>query len=175
MDDNLNSDRLTAAFVALGNRLHRPAYVLIGGAGALILGGELQRATMDCDVLLSQPEIGQLLGDIRAVAEECGLVGGWLNGSAQSYAEILPPDYSSRLRSLPTFGRLQVMLLHRQDVLVMKLYAARPRDLADIAVLAPTAAELAFAYDQLPRLAQIDEARVARMRAVLHELIDARR
>jgi hypothetical protein len=100
---------------------------------------------------------------------------GWLNGSAQTYAEILPPDYESRLQSLPPFGRLQVMVLHRQDVLVMKLYAGRPRDLADIATLAPTAAELQFARGELPRLRRIDEGRAERMRAVLDEFTHGKR
>jgi hypothetical protein len=167
MSDSLDRRHLAEAFAVLGARLQKPSRVLIGGAGALILGGELQRATVDCDVLLSQPDIGQLQADIRAVAEHCGLVGGWLNGSAQTYAEILPPDYESRLHSLPMFGRLQVMVLHRQDVIVMKLFAGRPRDLADIAALVPTAAELEFARRELPRLTRIDPARTDRMRDVL--------
>ena len=119
MEGSLDRRRLNDAFAALGKRVHQPTRVLIGGAGALILGGELNRATMDCDVLLSHPDMGQLQGYIRTVAERCGLPSGWLNGSAQTYAEILPPDYESRLHSLPPFGRLQVMVLHRQDVLVV--------------------------------------------------------
>jgi hypothetical protein len=175
MIDSLDKNRLKDAFAILGDRLNKPARLLIGGAGALILGGELTRATTDCDVLRSDPDMGQLQGDIRTVGERCGLPGGWLNGSAQTYAEILPPDYESRLQSLPPFGRLQVMVLHRQDVLVMKLYAGRPRDLADIATLAPTASEIQFARDELPRLRRIDEARAERMRAVLDDLTHAKR
>ena len=167
MSDNLDGDRLKDAFAALGERLRKPTRVLIGGAGALILRGELSRATTDCDVLHAHPDMGQLQSDIRTVAESCGLPSGWLNGSAQTYAEILPPDYESRLHSLPRFGRLQVMVLHRQDVLVMKLYAGRPRDLADIAALAPTDTELQFARNQLKRLRGIDAARAARMGVVL--------
>jgi len=167
MEGSLDRRRLNDAFAALGKRVHQPTRVLIGGAGALILGGELNRATMDCDVLLSHPDMGQLQGYIRTVAERCGLPSGWLNGSAQTYAEILPPDYESRLHSLPPFGRLQVMVLHRQDVLVMKLYAGRPRDLADITALAPTDREIQFAHGQLARLRRIDVARTERMRVVL--------
>lgn len=173
MNDSLDKHRLSEAFAALGDRLQRPARVTVGGAGALILGGDLNRATTDCDVLRSSPDIGQLQGDIRAVAARCSLPSGWLNGSAQTYAEILPPDYETRQHSLPAFGRLQVMVIHRQDVLVMKLYAGRPRDLADIASLAPTAAELAFARTQLPRLTRIDQARAERMCTVLNGLANA--
>jgi len=175
MKNSLDRDRLSEAFAALGDRLQTPVCVTIGGAGALILSGDLHRATADCDVLRSLPDIGQVLGDIRAVATRCGLPSGWLNGSAQSYAEILPPDYETRLRSLPAVGHLQVMVIHRQDMLVMKLYAGRPRDLADVEILAPTSAELAFARSQLPRLTRIDGAHAERMRVVLDGLIHADR
>jgi hypothetical protein len=175
MDNSLDRSRLKEAFAALGERMHQPTRVLIGGSGALILGGELNRATTDCDVLYSQPDMGQLQSDIRTVAESCGLPSGWLNGSAQTYTEILPPDYKSRLHSLRPFGRLQVMVLHRQDVLVMKLYAGRPRDLADIAALAVTDTELEFARGQLARLRRIDAARTERMRVVLDGFSHANR
>src|ERR1700688_4307442 len=114
MHDTLDKRRLVEAFAALGERLHSSTQVLIGGAGAIVLRGELTRATTDCDVLRSQPDMGQLQNEVRAVADLCCLVSGLLNGSAQTYAEILPPDYESRLHSLPPFGRLQVLVLHRQ-------------------------------------------------------------
>jgi hypothetical protein len=175
MSDNLDKQRLATAFAVLGARLPRPTRVVIAGAGALVLGGQLKRATTDCDVVLAQPDMGQLQEHIHAVAERLGLVGGWLNGSAQTYVEILPTDYESRLHSLPAYGRLQVLVLDRQDVLVMKLFAGRPRDLADVTALAPTSAEFAFARAQLPRLHLIDSARTERMRAVLDDLADAGR
>jgi hypothetical protein len=73
MTDSLDKNRLKDAFAILGGGLSKPARLLIGGAGALILGGELSRATTDCDVLLSHPDMGQLQRDIRTVAERCGL------------------------------------------------------------------------------------------------------
>ena len=58
-------------------------------------------------------------------------------------------------------------LLGRRDVIVMKFYSGRPKDLLDLEQIAPTAAELAFTARQLPRLAKIDAARARRMQAVL--------
>jgi hypothetical protein len=175
MNRELDKKRLSEAFAALGGQLREPTQLLIGGAGALILRGELQRATTDCDVLRSRPDIGRLQSAIHAVAVRCGLVGGWLNGSAQTYAEIVPPDFESRVHSMPAFDRLQVLILDRQDVMVMKLFAGRPRDLADIAALAPTTSELQFARRELLRLKAIDEERSERMSAMLDELSHAKR
>jgi hypothetical protein len=165
--ENMDQQILLGALAALGSRIRQPVHILIGGAGALILSGELERATTDCDVLVAQPDMGLLQEAIRAVADTHGLVGGWLNGSAQAFAEILPPDHAARLRSLPPYGQLRVSVLHRQDAIVMKLFAGRPRDLADITALHPTPSELDFAREQLPRLSLIDAVRANRMASLM--------
>ena len=163
MKEALGQSELRLALGALSAQLHSRTEIVLGGAGALILTGDLQRATSDCDVLYSDPEIGRLQEDIRAVAHRLGLTAGWLNGSIQSYLDILPPDYRSRLRSLPVPGKLQVFVLHRKDVIVMKLFAGRPRDLADVAALVPTSDELAFARGEVKRLRGINANRAAAM------------
>ena len=163
MNEHLGEDALRAALLALGRRRATRTELIIGGAGALILTGELVRATSDCDVLFSTPDMGQLQDDIRAIAEQLGISSGWLNGSVQSYLEILPPDFRARLRSVSTTGSLRVAVLDRRDIIVMKLYAGRPRDLTDVAALKPTPDELQFARSQIPRLNSIDAARATRM------------
>ena len=61
---------------ALGERPHARTDIVVGGAGALILTGELPRATSDFDVLYSDPDIGRLQEDIRAVADRLDLTPG---------------------------------------------------------------------------------------------------
>jgi hypothetical protein len=96
-----------------------------------------------------------------------------LNGSIQSYLDVLPPDYQTRLRTLPTRGRLHIALLHRQDIIVMKLFAGRPRDLDDVTALRPTLEELDFVRRELPRLRLVDSARSLRVQSYLdHALAD---
>jgi hypothetical protein len=167
--DTMGEDDLQSALDALGERLRARTEIVVGGAGALILTGELPRATSDFDVLYSNPDMGQLQEDIRAVAERLNLTPGWLNGSIQSYLDVLPPDYKTRLRTLPSRGRLHIALLHRQDILVMKLFAGRPRDLRDVTTLRPTVAELEFVRGQLPRLTLIDQGRAARIQSFLDQ------
>jgi hypothetical protein len=167
MADGLAKQDFIQALQALGRRVSGQTEIVLGGAGALILTGELDRVTDDGDVLRSPPDIGQLQADIRAVAESLDLPGGWLNGSIQSYGDVLPPDYASRLKSLPAWGKLQVAVLHRKDVIVMKLFAGRPRDITDVMALTPSHEELAFVRSQVPRLSRIDETRANRLAALI--------
>ena len=158
---------LEGALAALGALCRQDTTVLLGGSAALILTNALRRATNDGDVIASHPDLGQLQAAIRAVAHDRGLPDGWLNGSVQSYIEVLPPDYETRIKSLHPFGRLSVSLLGRRDVIVMKFYSGRPKDLLDLEQVRPTAAELAFTAREVPRLAKIDSARAKRMQMVL--------
>ena len=73
------------------------------------------------------------------------------------------------LYSDPDIGHLHVFVLHRQDVIVMKLFAGRSVDLEDIAALAPTSGELTFARSQLSRLRTIDMPRAVRTESFLNE------
>jgi len=126
----------------------------------------LERGTNDGDVIASRPDLGQLQAAIRAVARELGLPDGWLNGSVQSYVDVLPLDYETRVRTLRPFGRLSVSLLGRRDVIVMKFFSG-PKDLRDLEQIAPTAAEMGFTAGELPRLAKIDPVKTTRMQTVL--------
>jgi hypothetical protein len=86
---------------------------------------------------------------------------------ALAFVDVLPPDYETRIKSPRPFGRLSVSLLGRRDVIVMKFFSGRPKDLRDLEEIAPTATELAFTARQLPRLAKVDAARSERMQMLL--------
>jgi Nucleotidyltransferase of unknown function (DUF6036) len=101
--EKMGEDDLRTALNALGERLRTRTDIVVGGAGALILTGELPRATSDFDVLYSDPDMGQLQEDIRAVADRLNLTPGWLNGSIQSYLDVLPPDYPTRSLRIQSF------------------------------------------------------------------------
>lgn len=154
---------------ALGRRAPRPISIVLGGSAALILNNDLPRPTDDGDVVTSEPGIGELQSLIREIADSEGLPPGWLNGSIQSYAYVLPADYTSRLVSLPPFDRLRVRLLSRRDVVLMKVYGMRPRDIEDLVSIHPTADELAFVRAQLPRIGAKEADKAREMAAFLYE------
>ena len=70
---------------------------------------------------------------------------------------------------LAQYGNLSVLVLHRQDVVLMKLYALRPEDLDDIVVLKPTEEEIEFVRSQLDRISSFRPDQALRMQLYLDE------
>ena len=122
----------------------------------MILAGYIDRDTGDGDVIETSPKLSELRRYIEAIAEEIGVKADWLNDAVRAWRDLLPPDFRVRLEPVGTFGNLTVQGLGRQDLILMKIAAARPRDLDDLQVLQPTAAEIAFVRAQLDRIAAVD-------------------
>jgi hypothetical protein len=68
MQETMGEQDLRKALIALGERLRARTDIVVGGAGALILTGELPRATSDFDVLYSDPDIRSLIATSFATA-----------------------------------------------------------------------------------------------------------
>lgn len=135
-DRQMTGSALLAALTRLGAELRDRTAVTLGGSAALLLTGALDRLTNDGDVVESTPDFPALLDAVRRVEVVEPAPPGWLNTSVQSYTHVLPPDFRLRLVRLPRMGRLEVSLLGRLDVVLMKVYARRPRDLATCSPLA---------------------------------------
>lgn len=167
----MDAGALRAALHAFARTLREPVELVLGGSAALVLAGELHRQTADSDVVQSVPDLGQLQEQIRATETSEHLPPGWLNGSIQSYVHVLPPDFRTRCVALPPFvapKRLRVLLVSRRDVIVMKVYAQRARDLDDLEALRPTVDEWALVDAQVPRIATFEPDQAARMQALGH-------
>jgi hypothetical protein len=160
-------DELFQAFAAFGAACTVPAEIVIVGGAAGILCRWLERATVDVDVAASDPRLSLLAPIIEAVAEELDLPARWLNDGAKAFAAVLPPDYATRLVPVGRFGSLVVHAIGRGDFIVMKLFAMRAEDVADLRTLRPTADEVAFVRAQLPRIARFDPARAHLMELYL--------
>ncbi len=68
---------------------------------------------------------------------------------------------------LGVFGSLTVKMLGREDLLLMKMAALRPRDISDIRAMNPTTAELAFIEEQLERINAFDSKAALRIKLFL--------
>ncbi len=166
----MTAKSLQAALLRLGSTLRESASLTLGGSAALLLTGALDRLTDDGDVVESSVDFATLLDAVRQVEVVELAPPGWLNTSIQAYTHVLPADYRSRLVHLPRMGRLDVSLLGRADVILMKTYAHRPRDLQDLLAVTPTEQELAFVEQCIPRIAAKEPDRAAMMHAIVGDV-----
>lgn len=160
---------LIQALARLGALCSSSTEIVLAGGAALILAGYIDRGTEDGDVIHSEPRLTDLEAVLATVAEERDLPGAWLNDGVKAWADVLPPDFATRLEEVGVFGNLRVRRLGRLDLLVMKLFALRDQDLEDVAAMAPAEEEVAFVRGQMERIARTRPDRALRMQLYLDQ------
>ena len=116
----------------LGQRATQPTRIVIGGSIALILTGELSRATDDIDLVDEVP--AQLRNEHEFLDQLSRRFGLRL---AHFQSHYLPQGWETRVRSLGMFGQLQVTLVDSYDILLGKLFSRREKDLDDLRTVNP--------------------------------------
>ena len=165
----MNRFDLVGALERLGKLCPPGSEIVLAGGAALILGGYIDRATNNGDVIRAEPRLADLAELLAEVADERDLPPEWLNDGVRGFADVLPPDYDGRTETVGAFGNLRVRRLGRLDLIVMKFFALRPQDLEDSAALAPSAEEIEFVRAQLGRIARSRPDRAFRMELYLEQ------
>jgi predicted nucleotidyltransferase len=150
----LEAGQLKLAFAALDRLLERPVTLIVGGGTAMLLAYRLPVRTTDVDAYPREARLEELQPAIRAVAREYGLAPDWINPHFETFAFVLPPDYGSRLRPIHEGERLRVMALGVEDLLVMKCFAGREKDVGHARALLKRAPDLGIVERRIQELAE---------------------
>jgi len=149
----LRADQLHAAFAALDHLLVRPVTLIVGGGTAMMLAYGLPVRTMDVDAYPREAPLDEILPAIRAVAKDLGLPPDWINPYFETFAHVLPADYGSRLRPVFEGDRLRALALGVEDLLVMKCFAGREKDVSHARALLKRKPDLGIVERRLQELA----------------------
>lgn len=96
------------------------------------------RATRDVDAIVEGDNLREIKDASKIVAEKFQLDDDWLNDSVKGFANILPPDFHTRITKLDlNLSNLEIFVLGIAEQLIMKIVALREQDLEDIDVLLP--------------------------------------
>jgi hypothetical protein len=95
-------------------------HLVIVGGGALILQEYIARATHDVDVISASPALLSLLEKYD------------INCQVQAYINNFPYNFEDRLILLFKGRRIDFFAASLEDIIIAKLYAMRPMDIADI-------------------------------------------
>lgn len=139
---NLTAVQMKQALKMLDSLLSRSVTLIVGGGGAMILGHKFPLATSDIDAIPKGMEFSELEVLVKKVAKELGIAPDWLNPWFGSFAYILPSDYETRL--LPVFDgkHLKALALGADDLLVMKCFAHRQKDVGHAKALIKSGANV---------------------------------
>ncbi|MDO8494415.1 MAG: DUF6036 family nucleotidyltransferase [Deltaproteobacteria bacterium] len=120
------------ALKALDQEVSRPLKLLIGGGAAFILAHDIPLLTNDIDGIPYQTELraAELDPLIKKVAKKLKIPPDWLNHYFATYTYSLPKDYGSRLVTIYEGKNLKAVALGKEDLLIMKCFAGRDKDVA---------------------------------------------
>ena len=148
----LTAVKMKQGFTALDKLLPQPVSLIVGGGGAMLLAHDFPLATTDVDAVPKGLSADELKPYVEEVARELGLTPDWLNPWFSSFTHVLPVDYSERLIEVFKGQLLKVTALGADDLLLMKSFAHRQKDIAHARALVRAGADVDFVYEQIDKL-----------------------
>ncbi len=145
---------LGAAFRALDSAISAPLTLVAGGGTAMLLAYGIQVRTTDVDAYPVTGRLDELAGAIHEVARTVGLAQDWLNPHFETFAHVLPSDYGTRLRQVFHGEKLKVMALGAEDLLIMKCFAGREKDVGHARALLRLGPDLRVVERRIEELAE---------------------
>lgn len=134
------------AFICLDKKILQHAKLLLGGGGAMVLAYDFPLATLDLDALFFQCDVSEadVFKEIQEVAAELDLPKDWLNPYFGTFLYTLPSDYQKRLKKVFSGKKLTVYALGLEDLLILKCFAGREKDISHARALVKKGADTRF-------------------------------
>jgi hypothetical protein len=108
----------------------------------MILAHGFPLGTTDIDAVPKGMEIADLDVLVKRIAAEQAIAPDWLNPYFATFIHTLPSDYGSRLIDVFQGARLRVRALGREEMLIMKCFAHRQKDVGHAKALLKAGVDL---------------------------------
>jgi len=152
MEKPLSLRKTLQAFEALDKKLSRSVRLLMGGGGAMILAHGYPLATSDIDAVPVGLAVEEIDPFVKEVARELHLPGDWLNPYFSTFSYTLPEDYADRLIRVFDGRFLRVDALGCEEMLIMKCFAHRPKDVGHARKLIQAGADIRRVEERIHHL-----------------------
>jgi len=146
---------MKTALAALDAKLSSPLTLLIGGGAAMLLAHQIPLSTMDIDGLPTQSGIdpGELDRFVKEVAKELKINAHWLNSYFNTFTYTIPRDYKTRIVGVFKGKHLLVNALGKEDLLIMKCFSGREKDIGHARALILKNVDIDFVDNYIQGLA----------------------
>ncbi len=127
----MEAEQMKKALAALDKEVREPLQLLVGGGAAFVLAHHIPLSTSDIDAIPFKTKMTLAELDVHAkrVAAKLKLPPDWLNNYFATFTYSLPKDYGDRLVSIFKGKKLTALALGKEDLLVMKCFAGREKDI----------------------------------------------
>lgn len=151
--ETLTQSNVLAAFARLDGLIPKRVSLITGGGGAMLLAHNFPLATYDVDAVPKGMSMEELKPMVEQVARELALPPDWLNPWFASFTNVLPADYTARLKNVFSGKFLEVLALGIDDLLLMKCFAHRKKDVPHARALIRKGAKTNFVERRIEELA----------------------
>lgn len=152
----MKKNQMTEALASLDRLLPKSLTLLIGGGAAMLLAHGISLSTMDIDglPLISEMTPAELDPFIKKVASELKLNPHWYNDYFNTFTYTLPKNFRDRLVPVYKGKKLTALALGREDLLIMKCFSGREKDIGHARVLIKRGADTQMVERHLQSLAE---------------------
>lgn len=142
------------ALKELDSRLKSPVQLLIGGGAAMLLAHKVPLSTMDIDAIpmRTQVEPAELDALAKKVGRDLKISPHWLTGFFGTFTYTIPPDYEKRLVEVYSGKNLKAVALGLEDLLIMKCFSRREKDIGHARALVRRGADLDLVEGHIQKL-----------------------
>ncbi len=125
--------------------------LLMGGGAAFALGYQVPLHTADIDAIPLRSPIEPHLLDklVKEVGRELNISPDWLNPYFGTFLVHLPPDYGERLKEVFSGKILKVLVLGKEDLMILKCFAGREKDMPHAKTLLKKGLDITFVQNHL--------------------------
>jgi len=140
----------------------------------MVLAYDFPLATADLDGIFYQSEISEkdLQDEIHEIAVTLNIPKDWLNPYFSTFLYTLPKDYDSRLRQVYQGKKLTVQALGLEDLLILKCFAGREKDIGHARSLLKKGAKTSFVEEHILRLKASNIPKSGEALLFLQDLLD---
>jgi len=145
---------MTHALDMLDDRITGKLDLLVGGGGAMVMAYNFPLSSMGVEAIPRGMTIEELSPIIEKIGHQLNISLDWLNPYFATFIFVLDDQYQSRLVTVFEGKHLSAKALGKEDILLMKCFARRDKDIPHVLALIKKGADLEEVERQLDVHAQ---------------------
>lgn len=169
----LNKMMMLKALKLFDEQLPFKVNMILGGGGAMVLAHRFPVGTYDIDAVPLNTDFAKLDIYVKNVAKKLKITPDWLNPYFSTFAHTLPQDFGTRTITVYKGEHLQVDALGITDMLVLKIFAGRQKDVPHARLLYKKGADISLIEKHLSALKKNSIPGVDKAFDFLDELTDS--